>query len=632
MVFFQNLSNIKQRHFKNPQAAELRSTQGKPKEPQEQSIPISLSLVKLFYQFIKENCFPYGNIEIFKGYFEECSVKYQESLANNPLDTSHINLSDFILNSVENHSFKNREKIEEREILEKSYEIDSKHNGKMDFLNDLDIDFQKISLFKSFSYFYIIQDNSESKNTYGIYIYSRFGKTSLIFYNPLTKIEEFKENDIDRFKEDFKTIIQDYEDKFFTNRTKLEHGKNKSKNNIEKEDLLAIIYNSSKKYMEYIQNKKYRIIPIIIKEEYLFCKEIVDKIESRFETVVINSFFANFSKVIQKMRKTSDVFEEKSFWIFFLMHYLTYNDSLAQLKLSELNSFLEQDKNLNRYHIFDFVISYFNKKFHSPRIPSKNTICLILIEVYKQIASSKYRIPFYNEINPFQLNMKQNEIVKIFFNNFQHDDILTIVEWNSQNIVYNERFISKRFNGTYIPLIGLSFIGKTQIPPLVPENPTKNQLENHFLSATDSFDTNFRKFCLSFCNHKNVFSLGNYIQLEFNKMGSFIIDLKENKYIFIHKICPNVYDFMVVFNIQEIYENFKTKKLKNPIQLGYVFTLVIKNDEFFIKNFNIGYLNKTINDRFSEQMKLKIIEILIDEKIYNIIDIKKLNNKINYII
>ena len=49
------------------------------------------------------------------------------------------------------------------------------------------------------------------------------------------------------------------------------------------------------------------------------------------------------------MRKNSEIIEEKSFWVFFVMQYLTNHNKLAELKLIELNSFLLHDKLLNKF-------------------------------------------------------------------------------------------------------------------------------------------------------------------------------------------------------------------------------------------------------------------------------------------
>ena len=172
--------------------------------------------------------------------------------------------------------------------------------------------------------------------------------------------------------------------------------------------------------------------------------------------------------------------------------------------------------------------------------------------------------------------------------------------------MYNERFISKLFNGTYHSLVGFGSIGKLKIAKTDLENPTYNQLENHFLTATNCQDTKLAKFCLGVLNKQNIFKIEDIFNLSLKENYFKLLD-KEKKYIFIQKISPNIYDFMILYFIDEIREKSEKTTLTNPINLAYVFTLEIKENSFVTKNFNIGFFNKTEKDKNIEFIKDKMI-------------------------
>ena len=332
-------------------------------------------------------------------------------------------------------------------------------------------------------------------------------------------------------------------------------------------------------------------------------------------SITANIFFIKYSELIQKIKRNYESINEKSFWISFLINYLSCNDEFANCYLNMLDPQLEPQ--IGKVKIFDFISNYFNKKVPGCKIQHKKLLYLIIIEVYKHISVCDFRTPFYGNIIQFTLNKNHFDLAKSFFESFDFDFKQTLKDWNKQNFIYNERYISKRSNGTYQPLIGFSFIGKLEIAPLNIENPTESQLEHHFLSATECYDQKLTEFCLGTCNQSHILGIGQILKSYFSfDPNSYEIEFN-NHYIFVHKICPNIYDFMVVFYIDKVIENMETKKLKNPIYLSYVFTLQIKKEKYFIKNFNIGYLNKTVSDKYSYEIKEKILEALKDEMTFN---------------
>ena len=671
----------------------------------------SFSLVTLFLKFIKEDYFTYGDLSIFKSYFEDNCQSYMPYLLNLQEIKSSIIDNGYISNHLVNNIKKSADKLEEmkkQRINEESKEYisnqkeynsyqkqiysyvpDLKNNlsqydnlgqikdlsnldkfqskyenlinnffnlkknedelegfdkvssylmrynnaiyasikdtniilettychtqNQFKFLDDLDFDIPKIAIHKNFSYYYYIQEVSGDKNTYGIFIYFRFEKIHLVFYNPQTGLKEFSYNELPKFKDIFSRLIKKYGKNYCSFRLKLQT-KNKKidlKSTINQAGLISILNLSAKNYMDHIYNKKRKFMNSIQKDDLNFCDGILKNSNlNNASSVISNIFFIKFSELIQKLKRNYDIINEKSFWMFFLINYLSRNDDLAECELNSLEPYLGKEK------LFDFILNYFNKKTIIPAVQSKKVLCLIIIEVYKHISVCDFRIPFYGNIIPFSLNKKHATVAKLFFESFDFDFKTTLIDWNRENIIYNERYISKRFNGTYQPLIGFSSIGKLEVTPLNKECPTINQLEHHFLSSTECSDQKLTNFCLGVCNQTHILGLGHVLKPHFSDPNSYFVEFN-NHYIFIHKICPKIYDFMVVFYIDKVIENMETKKLNNPIYLSYVFTLEIKNDQYIIKNFNIGYLNKTVSDKYSFEIKAKILEVLQDELTYN---------------
>jgi hypothetical protein len=498
-------------------------------------------------------------------------------------------------------------------VLETTYCHDQ---TQFNFLKDLDFDIQKVGIHKSFSYYYYIQEVSGNKNTYGIFVYFRFEKIHLVFYNPQTGLKEFSQHELPQFKEIFGKLIKKYGKNYCSFRLKLQLAKKKIKfkSTVNEASLITILNLSAKNYMDHIQNKKIKFKNSIQKEEYNFCQNILKNYPVNQQPITANVFFLKFSELIQKMKKNYDIINEKSFWIFFLINYLSRNDEFANYGINILDS--QSEPYSGKEKIFDFILNYFNKKTTNSHIQPKKTLCLIIIEVYKQISVSDFRTPFYGNIIPFTLDKKHLEVAKLIFESFDFDFKQTLKDWNRQNLIYNERYISKRFDGDYQPLIGFSSIGKLGIKPLKSEDPTYSQLEHHFLSSTKCFDPKLTEFCLGVCNQTHVLGIGHVLKPHFTDPNSYSIEFS-NHYMFVHKICPKIYDFIVVFYINEIIENMETKKLKNPIYLSYAFTLEVKKEKYLIKNFSIGYLNKTVSDKYSYEIKEKILEALKDSMTFD---------------
>jgi hypothetical protein len=104
------------------------------------------------------------------------------------------------------------------------------------------------------------------------------------------------------------------------------------------------------------------------------------------------------------------------------------------------------------------------------------------------------------------------------------------------------------------------------------------------------------------------------------------------KYIFIKKICENIYDFMILYYIEDITLPKKeiTQKFKSPIYFNYTFSIEIKDQDYIAKNFNMGFLNKTLENNSSNNFKQKILAAMQDDMIIQFYK-KSKKNVISYI-
>ncbi len=652
MVLFQNVPTVKSSVISKSQFKESPS-QNSNTQLNEFINNKSFSKVTLFLKFIQEDYFTYGNLSIFKSYFEKnCNDhiwknnrlgqapeqknnSYQYSNLEQIKEQSNLDKFQFNYEKIIHNFFGEETQTKYSEELNRVSWYLMKYNHaisalikepnivletaychtqtQFNFLNELDFDIQKLTIHKNFSYYYYIQEVSGNNNTYGIFVYFRFEKFHLVFYNPHSELNEFSSDEYPIFKETFNSIIHKYGKNYCSFRLKLQ-SVNKTIP-INEESLISILNLSANNFTDYLQNKKTKYLKSLQKEEVNFCQNILKNSNATSSSAIANIFFIKYSEIIQKIKRNYETINEKSFWIFFLINYLSCNDEFANFNLNKLDPKLEPK--MGKVKIFDFILNYFNKKITSSHIKHKKNLCLVIIEVYKHISVCDFRTPFYGNILQFSINKNHFDVAKLFFESFDFDLKQTVKNWNIQNLIYNEKYISKRFNGTYLSLIGFSFIGKLEIAPLNIENPTERQLEHHFLTATGCYDQKLTEFCLGTCNQTHILGLGQILKSYFSfDPLSYEIEF-DNHYIFVHKICPNVYDFMVVFYIDKIIENEETKNLKNPIYFSYVFTLQIKNEKHFIKNFNIGYLNKTVSDKYSYEIKEKIIEALKDETAFN---------------
>ncbi|MBX9838787.1 MAG: hypothetical protein K2X69_10810, partial [Silvanigrellaceae bacterium] len=473
-----------------------------------------------------------------------------------------------------------------------------------------------------------IQEVSNKKNTYGLFIYSNMNKIQFAFYDPKIGIKEFNYNEYSKFKNQFSKLISNYGKNYTSFRLKIDSSTKKitPKNIMNLEGLLTLLSQSSNNYIDYINNSKCFILIGSKKEDYNFCKSILasQKTDLSHESIG-NEFFIKYTNYIHKVRKNPNDLQEKSFWIFYLINYLAYNTELARAELNTLEPFLGKEK------IFDIVIDYFNQKNNSLKWNTKKVISLILIEVYKNMSTYDFRIPFYYDTKQFKLNHTQNKIGKFLLESFDLDPKTTITDWNRQGFVYNDRFISKRFDGTYETFIGYNDINKDMSLKEYQNNVSNEILEKHFLKSTENKDIKFAKLCLGVCNQTHVFGIGNLLTAYFNEKYSEIINFKY-KYIFIKKICENIYDFMILYYIEDITLPKKeiTQKFKSPIYFNYTFSIEIKDQDYIAKNFNMGFLNKTLENNSSNNFKQKILAAMQDDMIIQFYK-KSKKNVISYI-
>ncbi len=495
------------------------------------------------------------------------------------------------------------------------------------FFTSFEKDLKNFQNVKKGGYFYLIQEISNAKLTYGMFVYFKFKKVKFYFYHPNQGVLEFSHEDIYKFKQFFTNLSKIYGKNYCSFRIYIpEKIKHKETNEeIISATLFTILKQSAYSYKEYIQANKYYFLSTELREENKYCDDILSQLSNEENvTKTISQFFIKFSEFIFKLKYGNFIIQKKSFFLIFLINYLTRFDKFSKQELNTLQIGLGTDK------IADYVHYFFNNKNLEKEKLAQKKICVIFIAIYSHICKVDHRIPYYKHFYPFELTTKHNLLFQHIFVSFDDDYKTTLIDWNRQAIIYNERYISGRFDGKFHPNFTIEHIGKTL--PLPTKNiPSKEQLEKHFLAATQSSDHKLMEFCLGVCNQTHLFGIRHILTAYFNIQHSILLSLNK-KYIYIQKISQNCYDFMVLFYIDQ-YNNVGGEtneliKLKEPIYFSYVFMLETDDKTLKIKNFKLGYLNKTKNNLFSEQLKEKLLQALTNDIFFQFYQNKK-NNFIN---
>ncbi|WGL60494.1 hypothetical protein QEJ31_02615 [Pigmentibacter sp. JX0631] len=492
------------------------------------------------------------------------------------------------------------------------------------FYNELEKDIRQYSIDKKGCYFYFLNEVNNSKLNYGLFVYHKFKKMQLCFYHPNQGITELSGSELPKLKNILEKIFKKNGDNYCSFRIFLPI---KDKNiTIGNEELLSstlftVIKQSAYSYKEYIQTLKTFFLSSEQKAIITFCNEsLTYSADAEGITNTVTAFFSKFSEFIFKIKSNNLQIQNKSFFVFFLINYLTRFNNLANKQLNTLEIGLGTDK------LSDYVLDFFNSKNERKDSLSQKTITTIFLEVYNNVCKVNHRIPFSKYFKNKELSEKQSNIIDKLFESFDLDIKTTLTDWNRQAIIYNERYLSGRIDGKYTPNYSIECIGKTPTPST--KVPNIQELQTHFAKATQCQDVKFLDFCLGVCNQTHFFGLGHLLVAHFNINHNVLIGLSK-KYIYIQKIGKNKYDFMILFYIDQYekigVETNNLKKLKDPIYFSYVFMLDTEAPQLVAKNIRVGFLNKTKETPINTVIQNQIMEALQDEMLNQFYTNKKTN-------
>lgn len=490
------------------------------------------------------------------------------------------------------------------------------------FLTSFEEDLRYFAQEKKGCYFYLLQEVNNLKLSYGIFVFYRFAKLHICFYNPSQGVSEFSSLEFPKFKFLLEKILKNYGNNYCSFRIFLPNKiqeNYKQREEINSATLFTIIKQSAYSYKESLQEINSFFSSYEQKETLKFCNSVLNQLANQEGVIaVVTEFFAKFSEFIFKIKASQVCIQNKSFFTFFLINYLTRFPDLAKQQLNFLEFGLGKDK------ISDYTLNFFNNKnsFKSPLI--QKTMSAIFIETYKNICKVSHRIPYPKYFLPVQILQTQSILLQKLFESFDMDYKTTTTDWNRQAVIYNEKYISGRADGKFVSNYTIESIGKNPIPSQ--KIPTKEELEIHFLQATNCQDSKLMQFCLGVCNQTHFFGLGHLIVAYFNIKHDAMIGLSK-KYIFIQKMAKYCYDFLVLFYIDEYdhigIETEKIKKLKDPIYFTYVFTLDTENPKLKVRNIRVGFLNKTKNSEINKGIQNKLMEAFNDEMLHDFYSNKK---------
>lgn len=597
----------------------------------------SFSLVSLFLKFIENDFYAYGDLSLFKSYFENNiqqsfdyliqTQKLKKDIHSNKITfdkneiensrNNQIKIPEFKINDYINYEKCIKEQIQNKNIIYDDTDCHNQENNP--FINKLEKDVQNLIQDKNYSNFYFIQDLSQKQNTYGLFVYYRFEKCQIVFYNPKTGLKLFELNELSFLNENINKLINKDNNYYFSFKLKILHEKNELVVNyrLNETSFQSILLKSVKEYTNFINSKKTAYLSSTSKEDYLYCQTLLKK-EWLDTSAIFSEFFTKYSGLIHLLKSNMNVINEKSFWIFFLINFYSFNSEIIKNTLNTLDPFLGKEK------ISIFLNNYLNKKTLTSSLQSKKIICLIILETYKNLSLCGFRIPFYSFINVINLGKYKFTFGKNFLESFRFDFESTNQEWNEQNIIYNERYISKRYNTTYQSIVGFSSIGKLNIDSLKNDIPSYTQLENHFLTATNNNDNLVTKFCLGSLNKNNLHQIDHFLNIYLKDHFSNLLN-PNNKFTFIQKISPQIHDIMVIYYIDNSIDKLEKTKLNDPIYLCYNFTVITKNNKIWTKNFNFGFLNNTTENKFKNEITEMILKFVADKNINQYFSNKKYN-------
>ncbi|APJ03002.1 hypothetical protein [Silvanigrella aquatica] len=486
----------------------------------------------------------------------------------------------------------------------------------------------KINL--TYSYFYFINTVSDKNKSYGIYLYIKFDKPYVIFYIPDVGIKKYNYRNLSSFKKDFNSVINNYGENYFSFRVKIKPQMTQTIPFSSLETNLSIIRESSHQYKVFVNKKNKLFLNSIESTENIF----VEKIRNKFKLKGFNKtdLFINFAI---ELRKVSDLISinkynlsSKSYWMYFLVKYLEKNEDFSKKKLNELNFCFPPIK------VHEFVEELFNRSAHNICYEKNKIISLIFYTVIKNIMKNNFLLQFEIAFKSIKSSTFK-EFPNLFFRNFYIDKNMTFKEWNRCHIVYNQTYISRSFNNSSSEfksikeILNLERYKKfTSRDP----NPELEKLKNHMKHFLSAKDEKLYKFCISFINQNNIFSLVAVL-LEFCFKNKKNISLSINCYFLsIIDVSPHVYEFVSVYCIDgftSINDPSAMKKLfmKNDPSLTNVvfnemiyfsskFILELKNDRYDTKNFDVGFLefNKKNNESSDKLMVKNIIKEFFNSK------------------
>jgi hypothetical protein len=342
------------------------------------------------------------------------------------------------------------------------------------------------------------------------------------------------------------------------------------------------------------------------KEENEFSKNILKN--DKLSVNILNNLI---EKYLQYIITGKDI-NRDSFIILFSINYLTIDTELAFKKISTFEP--QMIAKNDDQEVLVLFSRYYKNTNNLPKPLTYKIFYKILKRISEDILTNIPRTPFYNQLNTFEINDSHHNFIRSYFQEFNVDHATTIKDWFRSSLIYNDKYISKQLNGSFVPNFTLNHVGKDIHIKNDKEHNTFSigALRSHIEIASNCPNSKFVEFILASFNQNNIEGIGHHIIAHFLVNKGLKLNIN-NKYTFLKLITKNVYDIIHVINFDSFQDSRSNKKIKfkNPINFSYTFTVEFNdNANTNIKNFNIGLLNHTKDCQYSKDLKEVILEFM----------------------
>ncbi|WP_338635261.1 hypothetical protein [Spirobacillus cienkowskii] len=464
------------------------------------------------------------------------------------------------------------------------------------FLRKLEQDIECFSIYKNldYSYFYYIQEVSNSKKIYGIFLYARFNEPHLVFYYPNKGIEQFSIRNISNFRKMFQRLINNYGGNYCSFKIKIKSLKFEIQSLTTQYFYENIIIESCKKYLLFLNTKKALLLNQQEKSDKSLCENFVTNSSSKFydKRIFVSQFLIkllDFNKLFLNKKYS---LKSKSYWIFFLIEYIYKDTKFAQKKINEFVIFADDLK------IHQFVLDFYNNKNSDNNFKSVETISYIYSGIIKQLSKNSVLMQYYIYYKSITITNGVAKIADLFFCGLKKNTLATFTDWKRKIVVYNQKIISKSCNKNFEEFNSLKNIANyktfdsNQNRVLIHNDALKSNLE----SVTQNCDAIFINFCMDFCNQNEIFNLeifldsymasNYYIKLDFSMKYLFIEKTNSHEYLF---ICIHLFENYQILNKS----NSSKVKLENNICFTMSFTLNTSQLKYQTSDLSFGFLDFT---------------------------------------